>query len=77
MCISCKTTPFNQQSCSLAVFTKCRTDVETVPTLELTAAQIKGVNSFDKLFLEIVQHLPLTNVASKITTVAVYSNKYL
>ena len=55
--------------------TKCRIHFEPVPTLEFTAAQIKAINLFYKLILEVLKHLPLANVASKFTTVAAYSNK--
>ena len=49
MCISCKIIPlkFNQQIYSFgqkstAVFTKCRTDFEPVPTLEFMSGSDKG-----------------------------------
>ena len=78
MCISCKTPPSSQHICSfglklLAVFTKCHTNFELVPSVEFTVALIKAVNSFYKLFLEVLKHLPLTKVVLKITTVAIDS----
>ena len=46
-------------------------DFESVPTFEFTTVQIKAVNAFYKLVLEVLKYLPLSKVASKITTVLI------
>ena len=72
MCINCKTKPlkFNQQIYSfgqklIAVFTKCYTDFEPVPTLKFIAAQIKAISSFYDHCSRDLKHLPLTKLCRK------------
>ena len=73
MCISCKITPlkFNQQIYSFgqkltAVFTKCHTDFEPVPTLEFMCGSDKGDRFILRSLSRDLKNLPLTKSRRKL-----------